>query len=124
MSRPRSRCRCSGVSEPIVFKVGGGLLRVEGLDGLRRACAEAAEMAGRRPVLVVPGGGPFADAVRAVDAQLGLSDGLAHKLALGAMDQLAALLEPLLPGAEPLARLVAPRRLGLLRAASAFERQR
>ena len=46
----RSRCRCSAVSEPcpLVVKVGGGLLRDEGLDGLRRACAEV-ERAGCGP---------------------------------------------------------------------------
>jgi len=90
------------VSEPrpLVVKVGGGLLRDEGLDGLRRACAEVNEIATRRPVLVVPGGGPFADAVRAVDAQVGLDDAVAHRLALHAMDQLGALLAPLLPGRE------------------------
>ena len=47
---------------PVVVKVGGGLLRAEGLEGLQRACTEATELARRRPVLVVPGGGPFADA--------------------------------------------------------------
>ena len=109
-----------GEPRPLVVKIGGGLLRSGGLDGLRRACAEVTELAARRPVLVVPGGGPFADAVRAVDAQVGLGDDVAHALALGAMDQLGTLLAPLLPGAEPLARLVAPRRLGLLMAARAF----
>jgi 5-(aminomethyl)-3-furanmethanol phosphate kinase len=105
---------------PVVVKIGGGLLREEGREGLRLACAEATEIAARRPVLVVPGGGPFADAVRAVDAQVGLADGVAHALALRAMDQLGVLLAPLLPGAEVLTRLVAPRSLGLLLAAPAF----
>jgi aspartokinase-like uncharacterized kinase len=109
-----------GEPRPLVVKIGGGLLRSGGLDGLRRACAEVTELAAGRPVLVVPGGGPFADAVRDVDAQVGLADDVAHALALGAMDQLGALLAPLLPGAEPVARLVAPRRLGLLMAALAF----
>jgi aspartokinase-like uncharacterized kinase len=105
---------------PLVVKVGGGLLRADGLEGLRRACAEATATAARRPVLVVPGGGPFADAVRAVDAQVGLADEVAHALALRAMDQLGVLLAPLLPGAELLAGLVAPRELALLLAARAF----
>ena len=105
---------------PLVIKIGGGLLRAEGLEGLRRACAEAAELARRRPVLVVPGGGPFADAVRAVDRQIGLDDGVAHALALRAMDQLGVLLRPLLPQTELVSRLVAPRSLGLLAAAPAF----
>lgn len=106
---------------PLVVKVGGGLLQAEGLEGLRRACAETTAIATRRPVLVVPGGGPFADAVRAVDAQVGLADEIAHVLALRAMDQLGTLLEPLLPGAELLAQLAAPRSLGLVLAASAFK---
>jgi 5-(aminomethyl)-3-furanmethanol phosphate kinase len=105
---------------PLVVKVGGGLLRAEGLEGLRAACAEVIELAASRPVLVVPGGGPFADAVRAVDEQVGLDDATAHALALQAMDQLGVLLRPLLPEAELLGALVAPRTLALLRAAPAF----
>jgi aspartokinase-like uncharacterized kinase len=103
-----------------VVKIGGGLLRTWGLEGLRWACAEVTEMATRRPVLVVPGGGPFADAVRTVDAQVGLGDDLAHALALRAMDQLGVLLRPLLPAAELLSHLVAPRALGVVMVAPAF----
>ena len=77
-------------------------------------------MASARPVLVVPGGGRFADAVRDLDARVGLADGVAHALALHAMDQLGTLLAPLLPDAEPLTELVAPRSIGLLAAAPAF----
>jgi 5-(aminomethyl)-3-furanmethanol phosphate kinase len=109
---------------PLVVKIGGGLLREAGLDGLRQACAEAAALAdavaGGRPVLVVPGGGPFADAVRAVDDQVGLADDVAHVLALRAMDQLGVLLRQLLPAAELVSDLVAPRALGLLDVAPAF----
>jgi aspartokinase-like uncharacterized kinase len=109
-----------GESRPLVVKVGGGLLSAHGPDGLRRACAEASAMAACRPVLVVPGGGPFADAVRAVDAQVGLAEALAHRLALRAMDQLGVLLAPLLPDAQLLTGLIAPSGLALLRAAPAF----
>jgi aspartokinase-like uncharacterized kinase len=107
-----------------VVKVGGGLLSAEGLDGLRRGCAEVLGLARDRPVLVVPGGGPFADAVRAVDAQVGLADDVAHLLAMRAMDQLGVLLMPMLPGAEVVAELVAPRALGLLAVAPAFAGRR
>jgi 5-(aminomethyl)-3-furanmethanol phosphate kinase len=105
----------------LVVKVGGGLLAAEGMAGLRRGCADVLALARDRPVLVVPGGGPFADSVRALDAELGLGDEVAHALALRAMDQLGLLLAPMLPGAELLDRLVAPRSLGLLLAAPAFE---
>ncbi len=104
----------------MVVKVGGGLLRVQGLEGLRWACADATRLAAHQPVLVVPGGGPFADAVRAVDARVGLADEVAHALALRAMDQLGLLLASLLPAAELITRLVTPRGLGLLAAAPAF----
>ena len=108
----------------LVVKVGGGLLAAQGLEGLKRGCADVLELARDRPVLVVPGGGPFADAVRVLDAEVGLGDEVAHALALRAMDQLGVLLSPLLPGAEVLDRLVAPRGgLGLLLAAPAFEGQ-
>ena len=105
---------------PLVVKIGGGLLRAQGMDGLRRASGEAIELSRDRPVLVVPGGGPFADAVRAVDAQVRLADDVAHALALRAMDQLGVVLATLLPAAERLPRLVVPRGVGLLAAAPAF----
>jgi 5-(aminomethyl)-3-furanmethanol phosphate kinase len=103
-----------------VVKIGGGLLRAEGVEGLRQGCEEAIALSSSRPVLVVPGGGPFADAVRALDAQVGLAVDVAHLLALQAMDQLGVLLRALLPGAERLTSLVPPRSLGLLAAALAF----
>jgi len=81
---------------PLVVKVGGGLLRDRGLAGLRAACAEVGVLAARRRVLVVPGGGPFADAVRELDRRIGLSDAVAHELALRAMDQLGVMLCELL----------------------------
>jgi aspartokinase-like uncharacterized kinase len=68
----------------------------------------------------VPGGGPFADAVRALDARVGLPDDLAHALALRAMDQLGVLLAWLLPRAEPLSELVSPRSIGVLAVVPAF----
>jgi aspartokinase-like uncharacterized kinase len=105
---------------PLVVKIGGGLLRDRGREGLREACAEAIEIAASRPVLVLPGGGPFADAVRAVDERVGLDDATAHVLALAAMDQLGVLLRPLLPAVELVDELVVPRGLALVQVRSAF----
>jgi aspartokinase-like uncharacterized kinase len=48
--------------------------------------------------LIVPGGGPFADGVRAADARFGLSDDDAHWAAILAMDQYATALAALAPG--------------------------
>jgi aspartokinase-like uncharacterized kinase len=49
------------------------------------------------PVLVVPGGGPFADTVRKIDSERGLSDDAAHWMAILAMNQYAELLTSLVP---------------------------
>jgi aspartokinase-like uncharacterized kinase len=68
-------------------KVGGGLAEVEG--GLAAACAALEAAARRHPVVVVPGGGPFADAVRDFDRRHGLSADAAHWMAILAMDQYA-----------------------------------
>jgi dihydroneopterin aldolase len=73
-----------------VVKLGGGLLaRASALDEALAAIVAAAS--GRR-LVVVPGGGPFADAVRTADARFGLPDAAAHWMAVLAMDQYAHLL--------------------------------
>lgn len=74
----------------VVIKVGGGLLSSVG--DLDHALAAVATLARRHHTLIVPGGGPFADAVRRVDAELGLPDEAAHWMAVLAMDQYAHLL--------------------------------
>jgi len=73
-----------------VVKLGGGILaHVEHLDAALAAIGVAATS---RQLLIVPGGGPFADAVRDVDRRLGLSDAAAHWMAVLAMDQYAHLI--------------------------------
>jgi probable H4MPT-linked C1 transfer pathway protein len=70
-----------------VVKVGGGLLahRVA-FESVLRAIAEASR---HQRIVIVPGGGPFADAVRDVDRRLDLSDEAAHWMAILGMDQCA-----------------------------------
>ena len=48
-------------------------------------------------VIIVPGGGVFADAVRDAQQQTGISDATAHQLAVKAMDQYGLLLTALNP---------------------------
>ena len=80
-----------------VVKLGGGVLaHGEHFD---RALAAIAAAAREHPLLVVPGGGPFADAVRDVDRRCGLSDVAAHWMAVLAMDQYAHLVAARLAGA-------------------------
>ena len=80
-----------------VVKVGGGLARDDG--ALRAWCAQIAACGARHPLLVVPGGGAFADAVRAHDRRFGLRDETAHWMAILAMDQFGWALSDLIPGA-------------------------
>jgi aspartokinase-like uncharacterized kinase len=80
-----------------VVKVGGGV----GEDALPALCTTLGELGGRHSLLVVPGGGRFADAVRAADRRFGLADATAHRMAILGMEQFGLLLRDLLPGVPP-----------------------
>jgi aspartokinase-like uncharacterized kinase len=73
-----------------VVKIGGGLLSIPG--ALDAVCAATAAKGRRERIVVVPGGGPFADTVRELDRRVGLSPHASHWMALLAMDQYAHLL--------------------------------
>ena len=74
-----------------VVKLGGGVLaNAECFDAVLAAIGAAAR---QQALLVVPGGGPFADAVRDVDRRFELSDDAAHWMAVLAMDQYAHLVD-------------------------------
>jgi aspartokinase-like uncharacterized kinase len=78
-----------------VVKVGGALLANVGqCDAVLAAIAAAGRT---RRLLIVPGGGPFADAVRETNKRLALSDAAAHWMAILAMDQYAHLIASRLP---------------------------
>jgi aspartokinase-like uncharacterized kinase len=81
-----------------VLKLGGSLLA----SGHLRAWIDwlAARAAHPVPLLVVPGGGPFADAVRALQPLCRASDRTAHRQALLAMQQYGWLLLEGLPAAR------------------------
>jgi 5-(aminomethyl)-3-furanmethanol phosphate kinase len=82
---------------PAVIKIGGGLLGVPG--ALEAVCATVSAMGRREPIVVVPGGGPFADVVRELDRGAGLSADAAHWMAILAMDQYAHMLAERIDGA-------------------------
>jgi aspartokinase-like uncharacterized kinase len=89
-----------------VVKVGGSLARGAALPAL----GERLSALGRqRRVVVVPGGGVFADAVREYDALHGLSAGAAHWMAVLAMDQYGYGLTDLIAGSTPVRSLSAAR---------------
>jgi aspartokinase-like uncharacterized kinase len=85
-------------SQLTVVKVGGAICRAPA--ALRQALDAIGRLGCHRPVLVVPGGGGFADQVRLAQRELGFSDDAAHWMAILAMDQVAHLLVDRLGGAR------------------------
>jgi aspartokinase-like uncharacterized kinase len=79
-----------GADGILVVKLGGSLAAIPG--ALDSACAAVSDLARRHRLVVVPGGGPFADAVREFDRREGLGDDAAHWMAILAMDQYAHVL--------------------------------
>jgi probable H4MPT-linked C1 transfer pathway protein len=74
----------------LVVKIGGSLLTTPRL--LDEALDAIIERSRHERVVIVPGGGPFADTVRAADREHSLPDETAHWMAILAMDQYAHLL--------------------------------
>lgn len=77
-----------------MVKVGGSLTRSDAAAQLMRALAARTG----RDLLIVPGGGDFADGVRTAQARQGLSESAAHHMALLAMHMLAVALADSAPG--------------------------
>jgi aspartokinase-like uncharacterized kinase len=77
-----------------VVKIGGSLL---GSPELARWLDLFVKFSDGK-VIIVPGGGLFADAVRKAQAQSNINDAVAHKLAVLAMDQFGLLLAGMNPG--------------------------
>jgi len=71
-----------------IVKLGGSLASSPSLRAWLDVCAGAG--AGR--MAIVPGGGPFADAVRAAQRQWGFDGARAHRMALLAMEQYGQML--------------------------------
>lgn len=80
-----------------ILKVGGSLSRGTGLAAL---CREISRLGQRYALLVVPGGGEFADQVREACRRYRLDDTAAHCMALLAMDQYGYLLSRVIAGSS------------------------
>jgi aspartokinase-like uncharacterized kinase len=77
-----------------VLKIGGSLAESDGAARLMRGLAAS------RPqrLVIVPGGGEFADAVRAAQARHAFSESAAHHMALLAMHMVGVMLADFAPG--------------------------
>ena len=92
--------------EITVVKLGGSHA---GSPHLRRWLEAIAAEAGA--IVVVPGGGPFADAVRQAQALIGFDDVAAHEMAMMAMAQFGRALQSLNSSLRPAHSLAAVRRV-------------
>jgi len=80
----------------VVVKIGGGLMaHTDAFDAVLRTIGATAH---ERRLLVVPGGGPFADLVRKMYSEFRLSEDAAHWMAVLAMEQYAYLIAERLTG--------------------------
>jgi aspartokinase-like uncharacterized kinase len=79
-----------------VIKVGGSL--AEDPERLRALCRKLSELAKMYALIVVPGGGRFADAVRELDQRFNLSGAVSHRMAILGMDQFGLLLCQIISG--------------------------
>jgi len=78
-----------------VIKVGGSL--AEYPSALRTLCQALSSIAHSHRIMIVPGGGKFADTVRELYSIFSLDDTLAHRMAILAMDQYGLLLHGITP---------------------------
>ncbi|BCV21931.1 hypothetical protein [Moorella sp. Hama-1] len=83
-----------------VVKIGGSLVYHENGRALRRLGEEIARLALAHSIVIVPGGGPFADVVREYGQRLGLRDASCHFMAVSSMDQYGYLLREFIPGSR------------------------
>ena len=80
-----------------VIKIGGWLTTMPG--ALDQVCTAVGQASREHHLLVVPGGGPFAEAVRDFERLVGVSADAAHWMAILAMDQYAHVLASRIPQA-------------------------
>ncbi len=76
-----------------VVKIGGSLAK----NGQLKTCLIALEQRYQGNMIIVPGGGAFADTVREAQRQWGFDDRTAHEMAILAMQQMALLIKALQP---------------------------
>ncbi|MCX8176063.1 MAG: hypothetical protein N3E48_02385 [Candidatus Bathyarchaeota archaeon] len=78
-----------------VVKIGGSLISKP--RKLRKLCKVLGKLAKKHEMVIVPGGGIFADTVRLVDGLFKLSAKISHYMAILGMDQYGVMLSSLIP---------------------------
>jgi aspartokinase-like uncharacterized kinase len=86
-----------------VIKVGGSLLSHP--KKLRVLCRELSGVSKKHKLIVVPGGGEFADVVRVLDKRFSLSNSTSHMMAVLAMDQYGLMLSNLIPNSHAINKI-------------------
>jgi len=78
-----------------IIKIGGSLLKGDNLTDL---CKKLGDIGKKHRLLIVPGGGTFADEVRVISEKFNMDQDTAHWMAILAMNQYGYLLSSLIPG--------------------------
>jgi 5-(aminomethyl)-3-furanmethanol phosphate kinase len=86
-----------------IVKVGGSLALNP--EKLRALCTKLNEVSKKQGLIVVPGGGEFADVVRCLDMRFSLSSSVSHRMAILGMDQYGILLSDLIPNSVTVSKL-------------------
>ena len=86
-----------------VIKVGGSI--AEYPEKLRALCAKLSVVSKQHRIVVVPGGGEFADVARSMDERFSLSCGVSHRMAILGMDQYGLLLSDLIANSVLVSKL-------------------
>ena len=89
--------------DAVIVKVGGSLATCP--VKLRILCTKLTELSREHKLIVIPGGGEFADAVRKLDKRFSLSPSASHRMAILGMDQYGLMLSDLLPSSRVVNKL-------------------
>jgi len=92
-----------------IIKVGGSLCKYP--KKLKELCRGLSEWLRGKKCILTPGGGPFTDLIRQVQRDYGLSDDIAHEMALLAVDQYGLMLSSMINGSMPVRTITEARRL-------------
>ncbi len=89
--------------DAIIVKVGGSLALHP--ENLRILCAKLSGLSKKHRIIVIPGGGEFADVARDMDKRFSLSNEVSHRMAILGMDQYGLLLSDLIVSSKVINQL-------------------